>query len=992
MTGSQKETKTSPAPSPGASLSAKTQIPRQNKRICRRKRLHNQVFKLLEKSNIWVAGPPGSGKTVLISDIAVISSNPVAWYEIDPLDNDPVNFFSYFSQSLSSSFSQDSFDPPLPKLLPENMLALPIFARKFFRHLFKQLQQQWLLVFDNFQEFPKNSPILELIEVCIQELPIDCRIVIISRQPPPPVFAKIKTDGALKVLSEDNLRFNREEISKIAALHGISSKDVNCIDYLQQTTAGWAAGLTLLLTEQNRTVCSQNTGQELDHQELFDYFTGVIFAKLPDREKQTLMRAALLPDIQPDILDQLCGDFSSRKYFTELSKNNFFTYSLDRHDTLFQFHPLFKEFLCNKAQTLPSIELKTFHEKAAKILMNEGRTCDAIELLIHAGNWQRSTELIQENGTAMLQQGRFKILLYWQHNLPHHAVDNNPWLLFFFGNATTAFDPPKAINLLKKSFNLFQKQQNTNGALLACSSLTNSIINHLFDLSALDPWLDFLEQQLDPKAFANDDSFEKISLSNAIFRAIVLRRPAHPDLKFWLELVIAQDCLQPALITHYLWTGQFPEARAALDRMYIHQNHIGSKLLLSALKAMETQYFLIMDEPENCCRVIDESLEAINETGIRVWEIHFLVLGAGCCINSGRQKQAEKYLQAVEKNINKARLLERSYYHVVKTLQALLNDDLVAADHHQQSALQMAITVGMPSYETWCWCGSALVALYQGNYKDAVIRFDKVFELSTLPGNPWFTCQTYLGLAYMYYKKGDKQATIQHLHMGFQLARRCNYLSFFFLLPEIMQILSVIALENNIEPDFVCRFIKKKNLKPAHPPVHLTNWPWPLKIYTLGRFSIIRDGETLQPSQSKNKPVMLLQALIALGGRQVGKTQLCDIFWPDSEGDFQAAALKTTLHRMRQLLGIQNAIIQTPVYLSLNPSICWVDSWQFERLANKAIQTGKKDNKKTVAENRRILAVYKGDFLAPHQDEPWLMEYRQRLQKIRNQLMKRVVH
>ncbi len=987
MKGSEKQNNPPPSPSPEVTLSAKTQIPRRSKLICLRQRLHDQVFKLLKDGNIWVTGPPGSGKTVLISDIAVNCTRAVAWYELDPLDNDPATFFSYFSQSFSSSPTHHFFDPPPPELLLENMLALPIFARKFFRHLFKQLQQRWLLIFDNFHELSENSPILELIVICLQELPLDCKIIIISRQPPPPAFAKVKADGILNILSEKDLRFNRREITKIATQHGIRAEDANRIDYLQQTTAGWAAGLTLLLTEHSETICSQNRGLKLDHQELFDYFTGVVFAKLADEEKKILIEAALLPDIQPDIIDQLCSNFSSKEYFSRLSKQNFFTYALDKHGTLFQFHPLFKEFLCNKADMLPPDELNSFYRRAAAILVSKNRVGDAVELLIHAGDWPQSTELIQANGAAILQQGRFKTLLHWQQNLPSHIVDKNPWLLFFFGNATTAFNPPEAAKLIKKSFVLFQEQQNTRGALLACSSLITSIVSYLSDLSALDPWLDFLNQQLDARTYTSDGSYENKSISDSIFRAMVLRRPAHPDLKYWLKLVIEHDNPDPVLIIHYLWTGQFPEAKAALDRICMQQEKIRSKLLLSALKAVETQYFFIMGDNRNCCRVIDEGLQLINTTGIRVWELHFLVLGAGSCLNSGKRKQAKKYLRTVEKNIDKTRLLERSYYHVIKTIQALLDDDLVTADHHQQSALEMALSIGMVSYETWCWFGSALVALFQSNYDKAVIRFDKVFTLSSSPGNPWLTCQAHLCIAYMYHKKRDRRQTIQHLNLGFQLAKHHNYLNFFFFLPKMTQALSVIALENDIEPDFVCRFIREKNLTPSPPPVHLANWPWPLKIYTLGRFSIVRNGETLQPSQSKNKPVMLLQALIALGGRQVGKTQLANIFWPDSEGDFQATALKVTLHRLKQLLGIQNIIIQTPVYLSLNPSLCWVDCWQFERMANAAIESTKRNHGETTSKCRRAITLYQGDFLAPYQDEPCFIDYRQRLQKIHKRLI-----
>ena len=51
--------------------------------------------------------------------------------------------------------------------------------------------------------------------------------------------------------------------------------------------------------------------------------------------------------------------------------------------------------------------------------------------------------------------------------------------------------------------------------------------------------------------------------------------------------------------------------------------------------------------------------------------------------------------------------------------------------------------------------------------------------------------------------------------------------------------------------------------------------------------------------------------------------------WPDSNGGEQMAALKITLHRMRQLLGVKNVILQTAKCLTLNPRVCQEEPWSF---------------------------------------------------------------
>ena len=47
------------------------------------------------------------------------------------------------------------------------------------------------------------------------------------------------------------------------------------------------------------------------------------------------------------------------------------------------------------------------------------------------------------------------------------------------------------------------------------------------------------------------------------------------------------------------------------------------------------------------------------------------------------------------------------------------------------------------------------------------------------------------------------------------------------------------------------------------------NRPWPLKVYTLSRFSLVRDGRKVEFSgKVQQKPLTMLKVLIALGGRK----------------------------------------------------------------------------------------------------------------------------
>src|SRR5207244_178922 len=72
-------------------------------------------------------------------------------------------------------------------------------------------------------------------------------------------------------------------------------------------------------------------------------------------------------------------------------------------------------------------------------------------------------------------------------------------------------------------------------------------------------------------------------------------------------------------------------------------------------------------------------------------------------------------------------------------------------------------------------------------------------------------------------------------------------------------------------------------------------------------------------------------ALGAFGGRDVSESQLTETLWPDAEGDAAHEACAITLHRLRKLLGHDQAISLQRNHFSLDPCYVWVDVWAFER-------------------------------------------------------------
>jgi len=158
-----------------------------------------------------------------------------------------------------------------------------------------------------------------------------------------------------------------------------------------------------------------------------------------------------------------------------------------------------------------------------------------------------------------------------------------------------------------------------------------------------------------------------------------------------------------------------------------------------------------------------------------------------------------------------------------------------------------------------------------------------------------------------------------------------------------------------------------------------------MRIYTLGRFAVSVDGKEVTPSpKTPKKPLLLLKALVALGGRDVKKEQLSDILWPDAEGDSAHNSLKTTLARLRQMLGNEKAFAVHDGRVSIDNRFCWVDRWVFERLCGRVESIAEVSANGTAqVELRRVasrlFSLYQGNFLPSEAGEPWTVLARERL-------------
>jgi DNA-binding SARP family transcriptional activator len=233
--------------------------------------------------------------------------------------------------------------------------------------------------------------------------------------------------------------------------------------------------------------------------------------------------------------------------------------------------------------------------------------------------------------------------------------------------------------------------------------------------------------------------------------------------------------------------------------------------------------------------------------------------------------------------------------------------------------------------------------------------------------------------------RGRRQAGLKSLRYAFGLGREHGYHHVLGWQPELMARLCVVALEEGIEPAYARTLVRRRGLLPETPPYHLENWPWRFRVRTLGCFEIAREHQPLAAvGKAQRRPVDLLKVLVALGGREVRAEQVAEALWPHVDGDYAYRSLTTTLHRLRKLLGDDDAVLLRDGRLSLDPTRWWVDDWAFEQAA-AALELALRRPQDDIGEDalaapvERLLDSYGGPFLPGEDDQPQFLAHREQL-------------
>ncbi len=619
------------------------------------------------------------------------------------------------------------------------------------------------------------------------------------------------------------------------------------------------------------------------------------------------------------------------------------------------------------------------------MLAEAGYYENAIELLVDSNNWRVIIKLLKKHSSKLVDQGRNQQLIRWISSLPQELIVDEVWIHYWHGMALLNYDNDAARSKFIDAYELAKQKNDVHGLYLSWSGIADSFTFSYNNFTDSILWVEELRwlRENHPK-YPGIEARIRLILSSAML--LMWADPTscdYLDSMKKLEVIykiVPNKTLKILCGTHlildYAIRGEVVKIRRTSNALkkYVSSQEAPDfvalylETILIASDYLGAEYKLTNKE-------IDSAHEHFEGYGLDMLSGYVLSHSIYHAESKNDAARVRKLLDAFRQNISDVSDLDIGHYHHHEAIYSMMVDDADRAGHHIRLAIDLTVKAHARFPEAACRLMGAYVYAELDQFESANSELDICDGILESYNSQSGQALALLIRGWIALQEKDRNSGITYLKKAFGMFYERDIRSLYLWPHKLLNNLCAVALENNIQPEFVKQLIKLHKYTPQNNQCVTECWPYPVKIYTLNRFGVIKDGQSLRLSDKNQK---FIKALIAFGGRDVHEQTLSDALWPDAEGDAAHQSFATTLHRVRKSVG-SNVIQLRQNRVSLNPNYCWIDIWALRRSFNE-IDKSLLNSKNSLQElTDRAISLYQGPFLSTDENEHWMLSVREKL-------------
>jgi LuxR family maltose regulon positive regulatory protein len=364
-----------------------------------------------------LSAPAGFGKTVCVGDWVSTLEWPVTWLTLDPADDEPQRFFTYFCAALQQA--APGVGEEIAALLAAGQLPPGEIISATLINDLLAAEHSCLLILDDLHLI-QDRFILQVLQTLVGNLPPALHLVLLTREDPDLPLARLRARNQLTEIRAGDLRFTRPETADfLSQVMGLSLAQSD-IASLADKTEGWIAGLQLAgLSIRDRADRSAFiAGLRGTHRFILSYLTEEVLQRRPPEIQDFLLQTSVLERLTGALCDGVTGRADSVQLLEQLLSANLFLIPLDDEGRWYRYHPLFADLLRDRQLARPKGETLELHRRASRWYAQAGMGSEAIDHALAATDYAAAVALMEDHAPDMLMQWHKKRVQDWMQALP----------------------------------------------------------------------------------------------------------------------------------------------------------------------------------------------------------------------------------------------------------------------------------------------------------------------------------------------------------------------------------------------------------------------------------------------------------------------------------------------------------------------------------------------------------------------------------------------